>query len=96
MIDVVDSVPANTSAPITPKEMERMARRRFQRGSLVLRGTRRKVWVARWREDVILANGSVQRVRNAEVLGTLQDYKTKRLCGTCLRTATLGSKLVNL
>jgi integrase len=84
MTDVVDSVPANTSAPITPKEMERMARRRFQRGSLVLRGTRRKVWVARWREDVILANGSVQRVRNAEVLGTLQDYKTKRLAERAL------------
>jgi hypothetical protein len=31
-----------------PKKGETMARRGFQQGSLFRRGTRRKVWVARW------------------------------------------------
>ena len=34
-----------------------MARRRFQSGCLFKRGKRRKVWVARWREDVLLDGG---------------------------------------
>ena len=40
------------------KERKRMARCRYQDGCLFIRGKRRKVWVARWREDVILADGS--------------------------------------
>src|SRR5713101_5151258 len=46
-----------------------MARCRYQEGCLFLRGKRRKVWVARWREEVILADGSVARVLRSEVLG---------------------------
>ena len=34
-----------------------MARRGFQQGSLFQRGARRKLWVARWWEDVIQADG---------------------------------------
>ena len=36
-----------------------LARRRYQKGSLIKRGTREKVWVGRWLEDVILADGTI-------------------------------------
>jgi len=52
-----------------------MARRRYQRGHLPLRGKKEKVWVAKWREDVLLADGSVHRVQKGEVLGTVKEYK---------------------
>jgi integrase len=52
-----------------------MARRRYQRGSLVLRNG---VWTARWREDVI-ADGALRRVRKALAIGTKAEYPTKRL-----------------
>src|SRR5215813_6356234 len=55
-----------------------MARRRYQRGSLRLRGKNEKVWVAKWREDIRLADGSVRRVQKGEVLGSLKEYKTRR------------------
>src|ERR1039457_6100441 len=45
----------------------RMARnRRFQHGSLFKRGTRTKVWVARWWEDVSGREGKLERVRRSE------------------------------
>ena len=40
---------------------ENMARPRYQDGSLTVRGTRKKVWVARWREDVIREDGTMAR-----------------------------------
>jgi integrase len=55
-----------------------MARRRYQRGQLSLRG-KEKLWVARWREDVIRLDGSIHRVRKCEVIGTLKEFKTRRL-----------------
>ena len=55
-----------------------MARRGFQQGSLFQRGTRRKVWVARWWEDVIQADGTVGRLRRSEVIGTVADHPTRR------------------
>lgn len=63
---------------------ETMARKRYQRGHLRLRGKREKVWVAMWREDVITPDGSTHRVRKSEVLGTLKDYKTRRLAERAL------------
>jgi hypothetical protein len=56
-----------------------MARRRFQQGSLFQRGTRRKVWVARWWEDVIQADGTLGRLRRSEVMGTVAEFPTRRL-----------------
>src|ERR1039457_2284477 len=61
-----------------------MARRRFQRGTLRLRGKRQRVWVAMWREDVLLTDGSTRRIRKSEVLGSLKEYKTKRLAERAL------------
>jgi integrase len=52
-----------------------LARRRFQKGSLFLRGGS---WVLRWREDVI-ENGSVRRIYRSEVLGSKKEYPTRKL-----------------
>ncbi len=59
-----------------------MARRRYQRGSLSLRGDR---WIGRWREDVI-ENGVVRRVNRKEVIGSRADFPTKRLAQRELET----------
>ena len=56
-----------------------MARRRYQRGSVFLRGKRELVWVGRWREDVVAPGGKIHRVRKNEVLGTKRDFPTKKL-----------------
>jgi len=58
---------------------ESMARRRYQRGYLYLRGRRSSVWVGRWREDVMRSDGSVRRIRRSLVIGTRADFPTRRL-----------------
>jgi integrase len=52
--------------------------RRFQHGSIFKRGTRTKMWVARWWEDVIGADGKSERIRRSEVLGTVAQLPTRR------------------
>src|ERR1043165_803789 len=63
-----------------PKEAS-MARRRYQKGSLVpTKGIPSNGrWIARWREDVIQADGTITRPYSWEVLGTIKDYPTRRL-----------------
>lgn len=56
-----------------------MARRRYQRGCVFVRGTKRKVWVLRFREDVILPDGQIARVNRSEILGPLADIPTRRI-----------------
>jgi len=54
-------------------------RTRFQEGHVFLRrGKRRKVWAARWREDVIAPNGTVKRVLRFAVLGTSSEIKGEK------------------
>lgn len=55
-----------------------MVRRSFQQGSLFQRGTRRKLWVARWWEDVVQADGALSRLRRSEVVGTVAELPTRR------------------
>jgi integrase len=55
-----------------------VARRRFQTGQLYKKGKRRKVWIARWREDVLLPDGSIGRVRRGVLLGSVADLPTRR------------------
>ena len=55
-----------------------MARRRYQRGSLILRGKRYPAWFGRWRVDVIV-NGKVKRSRTTEFLGYQKDFPTRKL-----------------
>ncbi len=56
-----------------------MSRRRcHQEGSLFKRGTRKKVWVARWWEEAIGSENKFERIRRSEVLGTIAEIPTKR------------------
>lgn len=56
-----------------------LARRRYQKGHVYLRGKREKVWIRRWLEDELLHDGTVVRRHKSEVLGTLKQFPTKRL-----------------
>lgn len=53
-----------------------MARRRYQKGSLVRKGG---FWDGRWREDVVGPDGRVRRVHRRRRVGSLDDLPTKRL-----------------
>jgi integrase len=55
-----------------------MARKRFQSGMLTKEGKRRKVWVVRWRENVLSDDGVVRRVRRSQVIGTVTELPTRR------------------
>jgi integrase len=56
-----------------------MARKRFQKGRLLLRGKRTPQWIGRWREDVITPDGSVRRIEKSTILGTKAELPTRRL-----------------
>jgi integrase len=56
-----------------------MARRRYQKGRVFLRGKKNPVWVRRWREDVIQQDGTIRRVERSEVLATKRELPTKHL-----------------
>lgn len=55
-----------------------LARRRYQKGRVFLRGIKNPVWVGRWREDEI-KDGYIRRVERSGVLGSKSDFPTKRL-----------------
>jgi integrase len=70
----------------------KMARRRYQQGSLFLRGKDSKVWVGRWREDLI-EDGKLKRVYKNEVLGNQRELPTKKIAQRALndRLSTINS-----
>jgi integrase len=53
-----------------------MARRRFQEGQVYRKG---KSWIGRWREDVVVTDGNVRRIRRARAIGTVKQYPTQKL-----------------
>ena len=79
MLDIEATLVADTEQAKRTIEGGTMARRRFQRGSLFKRGKREKVWVARWWEDVINADGTMGRMRRSIVIGTVAEFTTRRL-----------------
>ncbi|MGB8323196.1 MAG: tyrosine-type recombinase/integrase [Candidatus Acidiferrum sp.] len=54
-----------------------MARPRYQDGSLFIRGKHIKIWVARWREDLIREDGSLHRTQRTVVLGSVSDLSRR-------------------
>ena len=72
-----------------------MARRRYQKGSLLPKGGLPKngLWIGRWREDVIQPDGTIRRLYKWEVLGTIRDYPTRKLALRALeaRLSTINS-----
>ena len=77
-----------------PKEVS-MARRRYQKGSLIPKKgvPANGLWIGRWREDVIQPDGNITRPYKWEVLGTIQDYPTRKLALRALeaRLSTINS-----
>lgn len=71
-----------------------MARRRYQQGCLFIRGKKRKVWVLRYREDVMLPDGQIARVNRSLIVGSLAEVPTRRvaqrLVESQLRPINLG------
>lgn len=71
-----------------------MARRRYQTGSLLIRGTKRKVYVLRYYEPVLLSEGKVGNSRRSVVLGPVSEIGTKKqariVADAILRRLNLG------
>src|ERR1700739_23352 len=65
--DAISTV-ARATPSSTSKEVF-VPRRRFQRGRLFVRGSRKKVWVGSFREDQVQPDGSITRIRRSVVLG---------------------------
>jgi integrase len=81
--NVGSNSPTTTKCARLPVEGQRisgpgvnMARRRYQKGSIRRRGNQ---WTLRWREDVLLADGTTTREQRTTLLGTVEEFKTKRL-----------------
>jgi integrase len=55
-----------------------LARRRYQTGQIIF-NTKRQVWLARYREDVIQSDGTIVRTRPQVVLGKKKELPTQRL-----------------
>src|SRR5215468_8940276 len=77
-----------------PKEVS-MARRRYQKGSLLPKTGLPKtgLWIGRWREDVVQPDGTITRPYKWETLGTIRDYPTRKLALRALeaRLSTINS-----
>jgi integrase len=52
-----------------------VARRRYQKGSVKFTSGK---FFGRWREDVVLADGRIKRVNRKKLLGTKEDFQTRR------------------
>jgi integrase len=77
MLDLQSTLAAEGKGERTDGK-EFVIRRRYQTGCLFIRGKRRKVWVARWREDLITPAGTVSRTLRSEVLGPVSEIVSRR------------------
>jgi integrase len=72
-----------------------VARRRFQKGQLFKSGKRRKMWVGRWREDVLVKSGAIGQIRRWQVLGSVAEIPTRNeaqaLLDERMRSANQGA-----
>jgi integrase len=57
---------------------KKMARRRYQKGSLRIRGKRSQVWELLWREDYIKTDGSLGRRLVSKVIGPVRDFTRRQ------------------
>jgi hypothetical protein len=61
-----------SAAPCNVGMEKSMPRRRYQRGRIISRGKKRKVWVGIFREDRVKADGTIHRARRSVVLGSVK------------------------
>lgn len=64
---------------VSSRKENSMARKRFQRGRVFLKGKNEDKWVGRYREDVVGVDGKTRRIRRSAILGTKRELPTKRL-----------------
>lgn len=55
-----------------------MARRRYQTGRVFKRGKRNPVWIGRYREDAIQADGTTRRIERSVILGPVSELTEKK------------------
>lgn len=51
--------------------------RRYQRGCVFKRGKREKVWIGRWREDIVNPDGKPERIQHSVLLGPVSVITSK-------------------
>ena len=51
--------------------------RRYQRGCVFKRGKREKVWIGRWREDIVNPDGKPERIQHSVMLGPVSVIPSK-------------------
>ena len=79
MLDLSRTMMADTgNGGRATAERNAMARPRYQDGSLVVRGKKRKRYVIRWREDVVKPDGTIGRIRHAETVGFVSSMKRQQ------------------
>jgi integrase len=83
-LEPTTTLPATQNHLSGPTKGGKLARRRFQCGSLFQRGKRKKVWVARWWEETIDEQGKSVRVRRSEILGKVADITSYRQAANLL------------
>ncbi len=64
---------------VNARRKRAMARKRFQKGHVHLRGKRDRYWEGFYREDILHPDGRVERKQRSRNLGRLVDIQTKRL-----------------
>jgi len=74
----VTVLPAEKLERATEKREESVARPRWQQGWLFQRGKGKKVWVGRYREDVIGEDGARRRRARSVVLGTIREVSKRQ------------------
>lgn len=97
MLDSAITLPADAERArraIGEKEEITMARRRYQTGSLLIRGKKQKKYVLRYYEPVLLLEGKVGTSRRSVVLGTVSEIGSKKqareMAAAVLRRLNLG------
>jgi|tagenome__1003787_1003787.scaffolds.fasta_scaffold20986559_7 integrase len=75
MLDLAGTLACDTGNGGRATERSSMARPRYQDGSLVVRGKKRKRYVLRWREDVARPDRTIDRIQRAETIGFVSQMK---------------------
>ena len=63
---------------------ERRVARRYQRGCVFKRGKKEKVWIGRWREDIVSPDGSSNRIQHSVMLRPVSVITSKYEAQTML------------
>jgi len=59
-------------------QAEKMARRRYQKGSIRKRGTRNPVWELQWWTDILNTDGTIGRKRESIILGSASEMTRRQ------------------